>query len=61
MRVPPDGFIPALRAQWMACVMHDLLGLSALSGAPAVRRRLIVGHPALKTREGRCVTFAFSA
>ena len=50
MRVPPEGFIPALRAQWMACVMHDLLGLSALSGAPALFSgyRSIVRHPALQ-------------
>ena len=50
MRVPPEGFTPALRAQWMACVMHDLLGLSTLSGAPALFSgyRSIVRHPALE-------------
>jgi hypothetical protein len=49
MRVAPDGFRPALRAQWMACVMHDILGLRSLAGAPALFSgyRSIVTHPAL--------------
>jgi hypothetical protein len=49
MRVAPEGFTPALRAQWMACIMHDLLGLTTLSGAPALFSgyRSIVRHPAL--------------
>ncbi|KAH2820373.1 hypothetical protein KXV85_003283, partial [Aspergillus fumigatus] len=40
---------PALRAQWMACVMHDILGLRSLAGAPALFSgyRSIVTHPAL--------------
>lgn len=49
MRVAPDGFRPAQRAQWMACVMHDILGLRSLAGAPALFSgyRSIVTHPAL--------------
>jgi hypothetical protein len=49
MRVAPDDFRPALRAQWMASVMHDILGLRSLAGAPALFSgyRSIVMHPAL--------------
>lgn len=49
MRVAPEGYKPALRAQWMACVMHDILGLRSLAGAPALFSgyRSIVTHPAL--------------
>jgi hypothetical protein len=54
MRVAPDGFRPTLRAQWMACVMHDILGLRSLSGAPALFSvyRSIVTHPALGSARG---------
>ena len=50
MRRAPDTFIPALRVQWMACVMHDILGLKTLSGAPALLSgyRSITRHPALR-------------
>ena len=49
MRVAPEGYRPALRAQWMACVMHDILGLGSLAGAPALFSgyRSIVTHPTL--------------
>ena len=39
MRVAPDDFRPALRAQWMACVMHDILGLTI----PRRRARVVFG------------------
>ena len=49
MRRAPENFVPALRAQWMACVMHDILGMKTLSGASAVLSgyRSITRHPAL--------------
>jgi hypothetical protein len=51
MRRAPDNFVPALRAQWMACVMHDILGLETLSGASAILSgyRSITRHPALES------------
>jgi competence protein ComEC len=36
MRGQPTSFVPALRAQWIACVMVDVLGLDRLSTAPAL-------------------------
>jgi hypothetical protein len=50
MRSAPSSFRPPLRAQWMACVMHDILGLDRLSGAPALLSgyRSIMRHPALR-------------
>jgi hypothetical protein len=49
MRNPPSSFVPALRAQWIACVMHDILGMKTLSGASALLSgyRSITQHPAL--------------
>lgn len=49
MRTPPAAFVPALRAQWLACVMHDILGMKTLSGASALLSgyRSITRHPAL--------------
>jgi hypothetical protein len=51
MRRPPSSFVPPLRAQWMACVIHDILGLKTLSGAPALLSgyRSITRHPALES------------
>lgn len=50
MRSPPANFVPALRVQWMACVMHDILGMKTLSGASALLSgyRSITRHPALE-------------
>src|SRR5712671_7306003 len=50
MRRAPDSFVPALRAQWMACVMHDILGRKTLSGASALLSgyRSITRHQALR-------------
>jgi pPIWI RE three-gene island domain Z len=50
MREQPANFIPALRAQWIACVMHDLLGMDRLSAAPALLSgfRSVTDHPALR-------------
>jgi hypothetical protein len=50
MRSFPSNFVPALRAQWMASVMYDILGLDRLSGAPALLSgyRSIVRHAALR-------------
>lgn len=49
MRTSPDAFVPALRAQWLACIMHDILGMKTLSGASALLSgyRSITRHPAL--------------
>lgn len=49
MRNPPASFVPALRAQWIACVMHDILGMKRLSGASALLSgyRSITRHPRL--------------
>src|SRR5258707_8276648 len=49
MRRAPENFVPALRAQWLACVMHDILGMKTLSGASALLSgyRSITRHPAL--------------
>jgi hypothetical protein len=50
MREQPTNFIPALRAQWIACVMVDVLGLGGLSAAPALLSgfRSVTDHPALR-------------
>lgn len=50
MRRAPEGYVPALRVQWMACVMHDILGLKRLKEAPALLSgyRSITRHPALR-------------
>lgn len=49
MRMIPPGFTPLLRAQWIAVVMHEVLGRDSLAGAPALLSgyRSISRHPAL--------------
>jgi hypothetical protein len=49
MRDAPEYFVPALRAQWIACVMFDILSLKKLFGAPALLSgyRSVTRHPAL--------------
>jgi hypothetical protein len=54
MRRAPDNFVPALRAQWMACVMHDILGLETLSGASALGTGRSRGIPPSRARGPRC-------
>ncbi|MEH2474515.1 hypothetical protein V1281_004302 [Nitrobacteraceae bacterium AZCC 2161] len=50
MREQPAGFVPALRAQWIACLMADVLGMDRLSAAPALLSgfRSVTHHPALR-------------
>lgn len=50
MREQPTSFVPSLRAQWIACVMVDVLGLDRLSTAPALLSgfRSVTSHPALR-------------
>ena len=50
MREAPAAFVPALRAQWIACIVHDILGMKQLSGAPAILSgfRSILRHPSLR-------------
>jgi hypothetical protein len=49
MRAVPEIFRSALRAQWIAVVMSDILGLKKLSGAPALLSgyRSVTRHPSL--------------